>query len=120
MPFHYVLTNLLVDVPDAVGAIFLDAQGEAVEWVSQGSSEPFQLKIEGAYHAVIKRQLNEAAVGTGVGVLRSYAFVGHKLVTLTELLPDGYYVVLVARRTGSLGLAKYHLRKAAEVLADEI
>ncbi len=120
MPFHYLLTNLLVDVPEAIGAIFLDAEGEAVEWVIQGSGDPFQLKIEGAYQAVIKRQLDAAVVGTGAGALQSYAFVGHKLATLTELLPDGYYVVLVAHRTGSLGLARYHLRRAAEVLADEI
>ncbi len=120
MPFHYVLTNLLVDVPEAVGAIFLDADGETIEWVSQRSSEPFQLKIEGAYQAVIKRQLDAAAVATGAGSLKSYALVGRKLATLTEVLPHGYYVVLVAHRTGSLGLARYHLRRAAGILADEI
>jgi len=120
MPFHYVLTNLLVDVPEAIGAIFLDAEGEAVEWVIQGSSEPFHLKIEGAYHAVIKRQLDAAAANSGVGAVRSYALVGRSLATLTELLPDGYYVVLVAHRTGSLGLARHHLRRAARVLSDEI
>ncbi len=120
MPFHYVLTNLLVDVPGAIGAIFLDAEGEAIEWVSQGSSDPYQLKVEGAYQAVIKRQIDRVVTANGAGGLRSYVIVGGKLATLTESLPHGYYVVLVARSTGCLGHARYFLRKAAGVLANEI
>lgn len=120
MPFHYLLTNLLVDVPGAVGVIFLDAEGEAVEWVSQSEGEPYHLKVEGAYHAVIKRQLKAVADANAIGELQSYVFVGKRLATLTEILPHGYYVVLVAHRTGSLGLARYHLHRAASVIGDEI
>jgi predicted regulator of Ras-like GTPase activity (Roadblock/LC7/MglB family) len=120
MPFHYVLTNLLVDVPEAIGAIFLDAEGEAIEWVSQSSNEPYQLRIEGAYQAVVKRQIDRAVSTHGAGILQSYVIVGSHLATLTEMLPHGYYVVLVARRTGSLGHARFHLRKAAGVLASEV
>jgi len=120
MPFHYILTNLLVDVPDALGAIFLDDEGEAVEWVSNHEGPPYHLKVEGAYHAVIKRRLAEITMARGAGALSSYVFVGSQLATLTEVLPHGYYVVLVARRSGPLGLAKFHLRRAAAVIADEI
>jgi hypothetical protein len=120
MPFHYILTNLLVDVPEALGAIFLDDEGEAVEWVSNHDGPPYHLKVEGAYHAVIKRQLSEITMARGGGALSSYAFVGSRLATLTEVLPHGYYVVLVARRSGPLGLARFHLRRAAAVIADEI
>ena len=85
MPFHYVLTNLLVDVPDALGAIFLDDEGEAVEWVSNHDGPPYHLKVEGAYHAVIKRRLAEITQSQGAGALQSYAFVGSQLATLTEV-----------------------------------
>ena len=51
MPFNYLLTNLLVDVPEAVGAIFVDYEGEAVEWVTR-HGDPFDLKVEGAYHGL--------------------------------------------------------------------
>ncbi len=120
MPFHYVLTNLLADVPGAVGAIFLDSDGEAVEWVSRREGEPYHLKVEGAYHAVIKRQIAEAAADSGNGEVDSYVLVGERLATLTQLLPDGYYVVLVAHRTSPLAVAAFHLRRAARILADEI
>jgi predicted regulator of Ras-like GTPase activity (Roadblock/LC7/MglB family) len=120
MPFNYLLTNLLVDVPEALGAIFLDAEGEAIEWVSQRAGNPYDLKVEGAYHAVIKRQLESVTESQGIGELRSYIFEGRNLATLTEILPEGYYVVLVAHRTGPLGVARYHLRRTARVIADEI
>lgn len=121
MPFHYILANLLVDVPEALGAIFLDDEGEAVEWFSNHEGPPYHLKVEGAYHAVVKRRLSELAANTGVGALHSYAFVADRLTTLTEVLPHGYYLVLVARRgEGPLGLARFHLRRAAAVIAAEI
>ena len=55
MPFNYILTNLLVDVPQAVGAILVDPEGEAVEWVTR-HNDPFDLKVEGAYHSIFMRQ----------------------------------------------------------------
>jgi hypothetical protein len=120
MPFNYLLTNLLVEVPGAVGAIFLDPEGEAVEWVSQRHRDPYDLKVEGAYHSIFKRQLAEVAIATQAGPLQSYIFVGRDLVTLTQLLSDGYYVLLVVRRGGSTALASHHLRRAAKAIEAEL
>ena len=120
MPFQYLLTNLLVEVPDAIGAILLDDEGEAVEWVSQHARDPYDLKVEGAYHSIFKRQLEEVSRATDSGVLESYIFAGRDLVTLTQLLPDGYYVLLVVRRGSSQALASYHLRCVAGALAREL
>lgn len=120
MPFQYLLTNLLVEVPDAIGAIFLDDEGEAVEWVSQHDRDPYDLKVEGAYHSIFKRQLEEASNATSSGALQSYIFAGRDLVTLTQVLPDGYYVLLVVRQGGSPALADYHLRRVAEAIAREL
>jgi predicted regulator of Ras-like GTPase activity (Roadblock/LC7/MglB family) len=120
MPFHYILTNLLVDVPHAVGAVFVDSEGEAVEWVSNRDGPPFELRVEGAYQAVTLRQLGRVTAACGAGNLQSYALVGARFTTLTQVLPHGYYVVLVARRSGSLGIARFHLRRAAAAIAGEI
>jgi hypothetical protein len=117
MPFHYLLTNLLVDVPSAIGAIFLDPEGEAVEWVTR-HGDPYQLKIEGAYHSIFQRRLLE--VGEELGAVNAYVIEGERLVALTHTLPHGYYVVLVLDRSGSRGHAAYHLRRTAHVLAREI
>ena len=60
MPFNYLLTNLLVDVPSAVGAIFLDQEGEAIEWVTR-HGDPYDLKVEGAYHTIFRRARQDPA-----------------------------------------------------------
>jgi hypothetical protein len=120
MPFQYLLTNLLVEVPEAVGAIFLDPEGEAVEWVSQSQRDPYDLKVEGAYHSIFKRQLEEVTESSASGPLGSYIFSGRNFVTLTQLLPDGYYVLLVVRRISLPGLAHHHLRRVARTIAQEL
>ena len=119
MPFNYLLTNLLVDVPQAVGAIFVDPEGEAVEWVSR-HNDPFDLKVEGAYHSIFMRQLEQLTTSVDAGPIDSFVIEGSRLVTLTQALPDGYYVVLVVDRSGSRALALHRLRRAAEVFAKEI
>ena len=119
MPFHYLLTNLLVDVPSAVGAIFLDPEGEAIEWVTR-HNDPFDLKVEGAYHAIFRRLLDEVAAKTNIGAVDSYVIEGSSLAALTQNLPEGYYIVLVLDRKGSRGKAAYHLRQTAKIVAREI
>ena len=119
MPFNYLLTNLLVDVPQAVGAIFVDPEGEAVEWVTR-HNDPFDLKVEGAYHSIFMRQLEQLTTDVKAGPIDSLVIEGSRLVTLTQALPDGYYVVLVVDRSGSRAHALHRLRRAAEVIAREI
>lgn len=119
MPFNYLLTNLLVDVPGAVGTIFVDPEGEAIDWVTR-HDDPYDLKVEGAYHSIFKRQLEEISTSFGAGLVESYVVTGADLVALTQLLPDGYYLVLVMRRKGQVGRARYQLRRAARLFAREL
>jgi hypothetical protein len=102
-----------------VGAIFVDPEGEAVEWVSR-HDDPFDLKVEGAYHSIFMRQLERMASATDAGEVSSFVLEGSRLVTLTQALPRGYYVVLVVDRGGSRAHALHRLRRAANVIAEEI
>jgi predicted regulator of Ras-like GTPase activity (Roadblock/LC7/MglB family) len=119
MPFNYLLTNLLVDVPEAVGAIFLDGEGEAVEWVTR-HNDPFDLKVEGAYHSIFVRRLAVIASTGHHGELKYFVIKGDALTALTHTLPDGYYLVLILDRPGFLGKAVFYLEHAAEVLGREL
>lgn len=119
MPFNYLLTNLLVDVPAAVGAIFLDDEGETIECVTK-HGDPYEMKVEGAYHSIFARQIVEGAkahLGKAVG---SYVMDGDCLVTLTQVLPGGYYIVLVMGRGGSTARARFFLQRAAQVIHREL
>ncbi len=119
MPFNYLLTNLLVDVPEAVGAIFLDSEGEAVDWVTR-HDDPYDLKVEGAYHSIFKRQIDSVSALSESGEAECYMVECRDLVALTHNLPDGYYVVLVLDRNSSRAHAMFHLRRMAGVLAREL
>ena len=119
MPFNYLLTNLLVDVPEAIGAIFLDGEGETVDFVTR-HGEPFDLKVEGAYQGIFTRLLGSATAATGVGDLELFVVESVELATLTHILPAGYYVVLVAHRPMARARAQHYLRKTARMLAREI
>jgi predicted regulator of Ras-like GTPase activity (Roadblock/LC7/MglB family) len=119
MPFNYLLTNLLVDVPEAVGAIFLDDEGEAVEWVTR-HNDPFDLKVEGAYHSIFVRRLAIITSTGNHGKLKYFVIKGDALTALTHTLPDGYYLVLILDRPGFLGKAVFHLEHAAAVLGREL
>ena len=119
MPFNYLLTNLLVDVPQAVGAIFVDPEGEAVECVTR-HNDPFDLKVEGAYHSIFMRQLEQLTTSVNAGPIDSFVIEGSRLVTLTQALPDGYYVVLVVDRSASRAQALDRLRRAARVFAEQL
>lgn len=119
MPFNYLLTNLLVDVPEAVGAIFLDPEGEAVDYVTR-HGDPYDLKVEGAYHSIFYRRLEQASRSLDTGTIDSYVIDGRRLTALTQSLPDGYYVVLVMHREGSRARALHHLRRACGAIAREL
>jgi hypothetical protein len=119
MPFNYLLTNLLVDVPEAVGAIFLDDEGETVDYVTR-HGEPFDLKVEGAYQGIFTRQLTAALAAVASDHLELFVVEGSELATLTHLLPDGYYVVLVARPPIARARAQHHLRRTARLIAREL
>ncbi len=118
MPFNYLLTNLLVDVPSALGAIFVDAEGEAIDWVSR-QGDPFGLKVEGAYHTIFDREL--AGISDRLaGEVFAYTVAGKELSALTHVLPGNYYVVLVIERGSLHAVAMYHLERAAQVLSREL
>ncbi len=119
MPFNYILTNLLVNVPESVGAIFLDHEGETIECVMR-EGDPYGLKVEGAYHSIFKRRIGQAFDSTGTGPVESYSILADGLTSLTQILQDGYYVVLVIRRDGLTARAEYYLRRAARVIAREL
>jgi hypothetical protein len=66
------------------------------------------------------RRLSNLASTIQVGAVVSFVLESGRLMTLTQALPDGYYVVLVVDRTGSRAQALYRLRNTAQVLAREI
>lgn len=119
MPFQYVLVNLLADQPDAIGALFLDDSGETIDFAC-ADSNPFEMRLLGAYLGIYLRQLGRAMTATNLGEVR-WLHIERQRYHLHGLqLPDGYYLVLVQAQPGRVGSAREGLRRAAEDLEREI
>jgi hypothetical protein len=119
MTFASLLDSLLADVPHALGAIFVDPEGEAVDWVAR-AGDPYGLKIEGAYHSIFMRHLHSVSASSGCGGIANVVVAGSRLVTLTQALPDGYHVVLVVDREASHAQALNCLRRSARAIAEQL
>jgi len=119
MPFQYILTNLLVDVPGAQGAVFLDPEGEAVELVSQRATA-YELKLEGAYHGIFLRRAAQLAGLVGAGELERLSIAGSAVQVMSRALKGGYYLVLVMEPGTPAALAGEAMRRTSEALNREI
>jgi predicted regulator of Ras-like GTPase activity (Roadblock/LC7/MglB family) len=117
--FQYLLTNLLVDVPGAQGAIFLDPEGEAVELISRQATA-YELKLEGAYHGIFLRQAARIAALSGAGELERIAIAGTQMQVMSKALKGGYYLVLIMESGASPALACDALQRASEHFNHEI
>ncbi len=119
MPFQYLLTNLVVDVPGARGAVFVDPEGEAVDFVARRAT-PYELKLEGAYHGIFLRRAGQLARLAGAGDLEHICIGGEAMQAMGVVLRGGYYLVLVMESGAPRSLAGVALRRTAEALNREI
>jgi hypothetical protein len=119
LPFQYLLTNLLVDVPGAEGAIFIDYEGEAVEYVTRRAT-PYELKLEGAYQGIFLRRLQKLTSMLGGGEIERLSIAGRQLLVMGQVLKSGYFVLLVMSAGTPLSLASLALQRTSEALNREI
>jgi len=119
VPFQYLLTNLLVDVPGAHGAIFLDWEGEAVELVTRQAT-PYELKLEGAYHGIFLKRLQKLSERGDGGAVHSLTLVGRHLKVIGHNLKNGYYLLLLVEPGTPLWRATRAVHHTAEALNREI
>jgi predicted regulator of Ras-like GTPase activity (Roadblock/LC7/MglB family) len=119
VPFQYLLTNLVVDVPGAQGAVFVDPEGEAVDFVARRTT-PYELKLEGAYHGIFLRRAGQLARLVGAGDLLQVNIGGRKMQAMGMVLRAGYYLVLVMEPGAPRAIAAAAMRRTADALNQEI
>ncbi|MEP0775428.1 MAG: roadblock/LC7 domain-containing protein [Acidobacteriota bacterium] len=119
MPFHYLLTNLMADVPGLRGAIFVDPEGEAIEHVSRDGGL-YELKLEGAYHGIFLRRASQLASVVGAGELERLVVAGSGLQVVTTALKDGYYLVLVLDAGAPISSLRGPMQRTVAALNREI
>jgi hypothetical protein len=117
--FKRILNQLLTHVPQSLGAIFLDSEGETVDLLGYGISVD-TLKILGAYHGIYLGQLRRLSSVADGGEIERFRFAFRRTVVFTVSLQDGYYVMLIAEPDVNEGIAWRHLARTRDQLLAEL
>jgi predicted regulator of Ras-like GTPase activity (Roadblock/LC7/MglB family) len=117
--FQKILDRLVERVPEAIVATFNDRDGEAL---CRRNIEMKQDAIEllGAYRNVVKRHLQQAVEEFDAGEVEQIAFCTAQHWILMMGAEEQCSLVLVMRRDGLLGRARYEMDRALAELNAEL
>jgi hypothetical protein len=137
------LRRLLQRVPEAIGAIVCDFEGETVMALLSDTPIPseaearawehvpkqialeipigqFLMRLAGAEPCSVVRSLDEHGRRRGAGGFLSMHACYERVEILVDPLPSDYYVVLVLRRPALASHARFHLKHASRRLAEAL
>ncbi|HJX27167.1 MAG TPA: hypothetical protein VJ885_04590 [Thermoanaerobaculia bacterium] len=117
--FQYVLANLLANNNDALGALFLDDNGETVDLACAGYT-PYQMRVVGAYVGIYLRQFERVLVSNNLGATQLIHIEKRDIHIYTMPLPDGYYLVLVQKHPAVVARARATMLEVAGQLTREL
>lgn len=99
-PFTRILEQLIRACPGALGAAFVDAEGETVDYA--GVIETFAIKIAAAHMRILLHEVSRLPA-LGAESTRELILRGQKRTFCIRAMPEGYAIVLVlARGVGSV------------------
>ena len=119
MTFQEILDQLIERVPEAIAATFNDRDGEPLcTRTIQVPNDALQLL--GAYEKVVRRHLAQAIEEFDQGEVRQVAFATEQHWILMMGATESCTLVLVMRRDGILGRARFEMERAVERLDAEL
>lgn len=118
MPFASLLKKLVSSVDGADGAIFLDSDGEAVQWFTEADGE--RLRLRAAYVSVIVRVCKTSAARLNVGRISALVLEYDGARFVVEELDRDYILILELGPSANIAQAVYRIRPAAASLRREI
>ena len=119
MPFQEILDNLIERVPEATAVTFNDKDGDAI--CARTIEVPNDaLQLLGAYRNVVDRHLRQAIEEFDAGEVEQVTFCTSQHWILMMGAMERCALVLVMRRDGILGRARFEMEKALERLNSEL
>jgi predicted regulator of Ras-like GTPase activity (Roadblock/LC7/MglB family) len=114
--FTEALRDVVVRVPGARGAVFLDCEGEAVDEFAQMPTT--EIRILGAHLGILLALVREHA--PFVGEPLELCIEAERAIMLVLSIDKRYLVVLEAAPDAPLGLMRRELAKAVESLREQM
>lgn len=143
MEFDDILRDLCDAVPNVIGAVLCDFEGETVVSALGSASPPeeaaqaaqehvpknvaltmsvpeFLVRLAGAEPCALLRLFGEQCRQHSAGELEGLSVSFRQIRMFVRRLPEDFYVVLVVRRPAVVGQAVRHLGTAAERLTPHL
>ncbi len=118
MPFTAILKELVEHVDGAEGAIFLEADGEAVQWFSK--SDVDLLKLRAAYIALTARLCRDVIRRVELTTKGTMLIAYEGASFLVYELENGYMIMLEMKPLANIGQAIYQIKSTSEKLKKEL
>ncbi len=118
LSFKPVLKELVSNVEGAEGAIFLEVDGEAVEWYAPDNGD--RLRLRAAYVAVVLQASRALATQLNIGTTRHMVLAYDGAKFIIEELGSGYFLALEVNVSTNVARARYRMQPAAASLRREI
>ncbi len=120
--FQRILHELVLSTPGAIGALFLDHEGETVAIMHDRpfEAEDHDVKVMGAYQGIFLMNLRELCQRTAIGEPHRFKVEFAAAKVLSCDLKDGYYLVFLVDRTANEGVAWRNLDRCRERLIAEM
>lgn len=122
MAFRGILHELVRSTHGALGAIFVDWEGETVELVTERplDADDHDLRVIGAYQGIFLTRLREMAEKLPIGTPQRFKIEFEKTMILSCDLKDGYFLVMVVDHEATEGIAWHQLMVCRERLIAEM
>jgi predicted regulator of Ras-like GTPase activity (Roadblock/LC7/MglB family) len=120
--FREILLEVLQTSGGAIGAAFLDSEGESVEVVSARpfETDDHELRVVGAYAGIFLSQLRRIAASTDGGTAQQFKIDFANRRIFCRDLKDGYYLVVIADPGAAEGMVWQGLKRCRQRLLAEM
>ncbi len=116
--FATILKSLVDRVPGAIGAIFADWEGEAVDQFAHVPA--LEIQLAGAHWGIVRQLASQHLRAAGAGDVEEMWIDCEGGLVLLRRVTDRCYVVLTTRRGVHLGTARRELERGAMTLLGEM
>lgn len=118
MSFEVILKNLVDQVPQAIGAILVDWEGEAV--IEHCHCEPYDIRFIAAHKGIILARLKDIESSAQIGEVEDVVVTSSKGHLIIGCINEDYSLVMNIERSCPVALALYPFRRAITELRREI
>ena len=117
MPFKVILKDLMDRVPQAIGAILVDWEGEAV--VEQCRCDPYDMRFIAAHNSIILSRLKGLHSRDENDAVEDMVITAGEIHLIIGCINQDYSLVMNVERSCPVSLPLYHFRRAVAELKKE-